>query len=116
MEPPLELYFPLRCAYCHEPATAVEMKLEAGAGEERSEDEHLFEDLEETSKQPSLSRERDPCCAVDRELQEYPEISVEEVNRYTESGSRARDYLINSYNQLFHVSLYFLMRTVYTGN
>ena len=75
-EPPV----PLRCALCHQLATAVDIKLELNAGEERAGSEHLSESSSETPEQLLLSYEQESAAAVDQELQ-APEIDIEDVKR-----------------------------------
>ena len=75
-EPPV----PLRCAFCHQLATAVEVKLELNTGEERAGNECFSESSSESPEQLLLSYERESSAVLDQELH-APIIDIEGVKR-----------------------------------
>lgn len=72
---------PLRCAFCHQLATAVDIKLELNAGEERAGSECFSESSSETPEQLWLSYEHESSAGLDQELLRVPEIDTEDVKR-----------------------------------
>ena len=75
-EPPVSL----RCAFCHQLATAVEITFELNAGEEKAGSECFSESSSEIAEQLWSSHEHESAAVLDQE-QHAQEIDIEGVKR-----------------------------------